>query len=373
VLVVVLPPLGVALSHREVLAQPSPGLSGPRPSASEAAPPHVAIVVAPDEQRVSVLREVLGPRALGSAEIRWSSVPKIAASDVITASSAQADVAVRAWVDLSDPHVTRLYFANGKTERFLVRVIPRSPKFDAVDRDAVGQALELSVKALLDDDASGMSRRQVQALLEPAPQSAPAPPPIRPREKPAGPLLEVTALYRAQAFARDLPIAHGPGLRIALGPPGEATRFSIWADVVYQLPQAFEAQGIGADLSGVAIRGGAGAAWRLRGEQGRRPFSDMFAGGELGAGADLVHVIPVGGGAASGFALTMPYWSSAAVVTARAPLTFALAPQVDLSVAPTLDLYLTRVRYDVRDAGTVSTLLAPWAVRPGLTLGLRLR
>ena len=50
-----------------------------------------------------------------------------------------------------------------------------------------------------------------------------------------------------------------------------------------------------------------------------------------------------------------------------------LDARVDLSLALTVDFYLTRVHYDLSIDDELSTVLAPRPIRPGLVAGLTFR
>jgi hypothetical protein len=183
----------------------------------------------------------------------------------------------------------------------------------------------------------------------------------------------LTASYSAQAFAQGTPIVHGPGVSLLADIAGGPLKISVWVGGQYQLPQTSEGDGIGVELSTVAFRGGAQAAWRLRAADARPPFRDTFLGARLGLGADLVHVVPVRGTLDPALTLTSPYWSSTAVVTAALRITTALGERIDVVAGPIVDVYLTRAHYDVRVGGTLSTIVEPLTVRPGLLVGLTLR
>ena len=86
--------------------------------------------------------------------------------DVVREHRAPERRLVRCWVDMSSPRRVRLFFAAGSGERFLVRDLAVSPRFDEMDQQALAEVLERSVTALLDDEQAGLDRAQAQALLE---------------------------------------------------------------------------------------------------------------------------------------------------------------------------------------------------------------
>lgn len=338
----------------------------------------VEIIAIPDADAIAMLRQVLGPHPFPAASIRWSATDHFDKRDVLRSDPRQADVTVRAWVDLSDPRATSLYFANGSAERFLVRELKLSPAAVVLDREALGQVLQLSVNALLENDQEGLDRSEAESLLDPrAPVPHDAPPPPAPRPKgatpstaPVRPAVEVTAFYAAQAFAREVPVVHGPGIAALASVRRAAVTLSVWASAQYQLPVDLERGGIGVGLWSAALRAGVEGAVRVSGRGERRAFSNVFVALALGGGGDVVRVTPLPGSADATAALSAAYWSLEPVVTATMRVQAALVAHVDLCVAPLVDVYLNPAHYDFRSGGVVSTVLAPFSVRPGVLVGL---
>ena len=79
---------------------------------------------------------------------------------------------LRCWIDLADLNRATLYFADQRGERFLVRELPLSGRFDEVDQQSVAQVMELSVSALIENAEIGFSRAQAREILERAQQPA---------------------------------------------------------------------------------------------------------------------------------------------------------------------------------------------------------
>jgi len=146
---------------------------------------------------------------------------------------------------------------------------------------------------------------------------------------------------------------------------------SLWVSAQYQLPVEFEQGGIGVGLWSAAARGGVEAAVRV-GRGGRGAFSNAFLALALGAGCDFVRVTPLPGTVDATASLATPYWSLDPTVTAALRAQVLLFPHVDLEVAPLVDFYVNPAHYDFRSAGVVSTVLAPFSVRPGALVGLAL-
>jgi hypothetical protein len=336
------------------------------------AQPRVDIVVAPSDDLLVEVRGAVGQRAFASASVRWSAAPVIDTRDIMRPVSAKGDAALRVWIDLSHPRTTRLYFANAAGARFLVRDLALSPTFDAVDREAVGEVLELAVSALLEDDRAGMNRQQMESLLGAAPQP-PRPPPRDAVAAPAPswrPVVDVAVTYTAQAFSVPLPIAHGPGLAVAAGTNRGSLALSLWTTGQYQVPESFEQNGVGVELSTIALRAGVEGGLQLAARRPGRAFSGTFAGLRLGAGADFVHVRPFADSGDPTLTVNAPHWSTSPVLLVAVRFTTSIGDDVEIVAEPLVDVVLTREHYDVSSGGARSVILPPFGVRPGAMLGV---
>jgi hypothetical protein len=335
----------------------------------------VQITVAPNEEQLAKVRDAVGHRAFASAAVRWSAVPAIEPRDVVRPPASRGEAAVRVWIDLTRPRSTRLYFANAAGARFLVRDLSLSTSFDAVDREAVGQVLELAVSALLEDDRVGLSRQQMESLLGAVPEAPrpPAPPPkdaVPPPVPAWRPTLDVAVSYTVQAFADAVPVAHGPGLAVDVGAVHGPLALSLWTTGQYQVPQSFEQSGVGIELSALAVRAGFEGALRIAPRRAGRLFSETFAGVRLGAGVDFVRVRPFAPASDPGLMLSAPYWRTVPVLVAGVRFVVSVGDDVEVVAEPMVDFVLTRAHYDVMAAGGSSTLLSPFTVRPGATLAV---
>ena len=76
-----------------------------------------------------------------------------------------SELGVRVWIDLSDDKKASFYFADRAGEHFLVRSMALPDARSPLALEALGQVLELSVRALLEDARVGMSRAEVNELL----------------------------------------------------------------------------------------------------------------------------------------------------------------------------------------------------------------
>jgi hypothetical protein len=350
-----------------------------RAAAAEAAPLLVAdaveVTVVGTPEDLERVRGLALSRALGG-RIRWLRLPPPPPDDhfdlasVLAAPPAAGDAAVRGWVDLTDAHRARLTFAT-RSERFLIRDVELSGRFDEVDRAALAEVLELSVSALLENERAGLSRDEAQALLarraappapppgEPAAPLPPPPPPEVPSRWAAG------AFYGAQAAAGDAPIAHGPGLLLSVAHDPRGQRrgqgLSFWLSGQWNtLDATSERAGarIGVGLDTVAARAGI--------EIG----NDAGVGLRAGLGADFVHIAPRAVLPDPSIALSPERWSTHFIVSLAGRVNLAVLSPVRVAGLFVVDFTPTAVSYDAVINGTPAPVFSPGRLRPGIVIEL---
>ena len=313
----------------------------------------------------------LAPR-LGTGGARWLRVDRLDAADVLRARRDGDAAAVRAWVDITVATRARLYFATRSGERFLVRDLELSGRFDEVDRAALTEVLESSIGALIADERAGLTRAEAEAVIArreppspPPPVVRGAPPPQPPTPAPPRPPSQwaLGFFYAAQSVADGGTIDHGPGLTLSYtrARPVATTHETgrgpvVFAGAQYRLLLHEQAR-IGVALYTVATRAGVecGPLWwsRLR--------------VRLGLGADFVHVSPESSDPAA--TLTPPHWSTGFVATAALRANVVHQPgRFWLSAMLFADVTPTEIRYDVVVDGATTRIFSPWRVRPGLTV-----
>ena len=183
---------------------------------------------------------------------------------------------LRCWIDLADLNRATLYFADQRGERFLVRELPLSGRFDEVDQQSVAQVMELSVSALIENAEIGFSRAQAREILERAQQPPPvvvaaAPPAEAPRWH-----LAAGLFYAFEDLGDALPLAQGPGMILTLGPIEGATGgdaaagegasrpapgVGAWLAGGYQIPIQARQPDVGLRLESLGARVGVDARW----------------------------------------------------------------------------------------------------------------
>ncbi len=337
----------------------------------------VEVVVVGTPDRLEQARRSIGAEAVAPSGLRFSQKAGLMASELIQAEPPGSDLRVRCWMDLRDPLHAKLYFVDRAAERFLFRELTLSGRNTELDREALSQMLELSIRALLEDDHAGMNRAQAQSILktELDPTTAAAP------EKDTEPLatpeegntatanaragLAASLFWSAQLFSKQIPLFHGPGLALGYSMETAASRSSAWLSGQYQLPGSEITKFAGVTLQSSVLRG--------YGEWLSLPGSGAFFGGRLGVAFELTRITPKVGTQAVDLALT----------PARTRLAWSLSPALvaggDLSVnfrlsfAAGVDLALKRVHYDLRLNDVLEPIVETYRVRPNLTLALSWR
>jgi len=274
---------------------------------------------------------------------------------------------LRCWIDLADLRRATLYFADQRGERFLVRELPLSGRFDEVDQQSVAQVMELSVSALIENAEIGYSRAQAREILERAQPPAPVVVAAPPADLPSW-HLAAGLFYALEALGDALPLAQGPGAILTLGRIEGATGggaaspgVGAWIAGGYQIPIQARQPDVGVRLESLGARVGVDARWwrlQLR----------------LGAGADFTHVMPQPGSATPTTVLASPHWSTSFIATAalvfRLPLERAFGPLLALSVALFVDAAPSTTEYRFADATGNHVAFAPSRLRPGVAFQL---
>jgi hypothetical protein len=286
--------------------------------------------------------------------LHWMRLPGFDPDEVLREQAVAPDVRARVWIDVSDRRLARLYLADHRAQRFLVRDLPLPDGLDELGKEALAQVVESSVAALLEDASVGLTRAEATSVLTA-------------RRPPAGAAvgLAFEALVVSQAVAPELPIGVGVAVRVAAGRRlTDRTEARLWALAAVDLPQRYQSAAIGARLQAVAVRAGAAVAVAL----GGRTALLVAAG----LGPDLTRLEPEQG-TAGGAMLTGARWTSALVGRAEVGLSVALRGHARLALSAFADADLRATHYDVMLAEQRTAVIAPYRVRPGLMLGAQWR
>jgi hypothetical protein len=365
------------------------------------------------------VRSVIEPWPIGGSVPHWVRTARFNPIEILQAIHDSRAV-VRCWIDVSDQQrgqprgqprgqqraqrQARLYFAAPSGQQFLVRDVELSKDFDELDRESLSSVLELSIKALLDNQSVGMTREQARAVLatrEPSLESPPAPaegtagpggqtvspPPSSsdaPSPEPAPSLVEgarlteppgppgaarvplglrfgVSGFYAAQSLGSGLPLTHGPGLLLEASGARDRPTLGVWLSGQYLWRERYAGTSVGVEVETVAAR--AGLAYAL-------PLGSVHLGARLGAGIDATRLSPRPGTTDPTATLTPERWTETLVLMATLGVWKQLGSHVRGGLEIFADALPSLVHYDQRVSGVTSEVAAPSRIRPGLLLHL---
>lgn len=367
----VLPFLAVRPAH----AEPSPSTVG-TPAARL-----VRVVIAGDPNTSATeatLRDLLEHLAVApgkGVETSFETTSQVDARSITNPPAHPEQAFARIWLDVRDD-VCVVSIADTAWERIYVRRVALSSGFDDVTREQVAHIVGSAVETLLEGGSIGVAREE----LTKAPSPPPSPPvavvvqpnakSVEPREEPPAPsrfAARLGAGYEVLAFSADH-VAHGPwiGVRSALvrGP----WQFGLVLTGQWRAPISIDQSPIGLRLDDVALRPMLDVA---RDADGR--FT-VHVG--AGLGFDALGIDPRGATVSTG-----PNGEPAVKVQARrsriTPILRAsvgvdvhLGRAASIAIAGVVDYDPDNRAYYVQEGDTPRNLLAPYALRPGLTLGL---
>ena len=269
-----------------------------------------------------------------------------------------------------EPGRAGLYFRSPHGDRFLLRKLALQHGLDELGKELVAQVVESSTLALLRSSV-GISRAEARAELEqetvreeraPPPLPAPAVSRRPQRDSPSRFELGVGARYGVLWSGPDLGVSHGPAAELGVA-YRTRVRLRLRASAEYWFPSSLSSSLMEADIGATALRGVFDAGLPLGANR------TLYAG--IGAGTDLVRVEPVE--PAGSEAVPAPA-KTHTVPVVRLELGYEIrwAP-IELGFAAFVDMSLVDTHYDVAGAsGETEPVGAPWPVRPGTALTVRL-
>ncbi|MGC4089941.1 MAG: hypothetical protein QM756_19050 [Polyangiaceae bacterium] len=359
-----------------VLGVTPPSNDGATQSSAAKADGAVELFVVGDADVFSSVRTTVAPHALASISLRWARLDRFDASTLLKKpTQASSDVVIRCYLDLRDSAHARLYFVDRAGERFLIRELSLSGRLDELDRESLGQTVELSIRALVDDQRAGLTRAEAETLLSeqapaapaatpPAPVEAPPPaPPPAPAQRHG---FAADAFWAAEAYSSAIMLMHGPGLALGYRAETPQRARSVWLSGQYELEQSYREQYVGVDLRAVALRVGADAWFRVG-------SSALLGGVRLSAGVDLVHFAPQAGSAEANVTLSDARSATSFLTSAGVLGAVELGARLRLSFGLLANLDLSPVHFDVQVDGRTSRVVDPFRVRPSALLALSLR
>jgi hypothetical protein len=305
----------------------------------------VIVAAEPDARAMRAVVDELIARLRIDATVTFAST--VSPDEVIMPRRGAEARLARAWVDLSKPERATIYLVDRDWTRVLVRHVPTMVGHEEMAREAIGHILETAVDALAHGARIGIAN-------EPPPASA------TPDSRVSPPHWELGAAYEGEVDAPGV-LTDGPAASFYIGASRGAVRPGGWVIAQYRLPVTFDSAPLGVRLDGGGLR----ALATMEVEVGKRAALRFG----VGPGVDLVRMTPrLEGrpgtqlGSDQTFALFIGRVSAAVVASLSSHLAFSLAASCDIDPSGT--------RYSASVDGSDQTVLAPWAVRPALSLGL---
>jgi hypothetical protein len=308
-------------------------------------------------------RALVGAFSRASMQFDFHRVARLERDEVLRQPLPGEDVP-RVFIDLNTPSLARICIVDGDAQRFLLRNLDMPSGLDEMGREALAQAVESSLSALMESQLAGLSREQADqalALTEPPPPALPPAAPVQPPapQRRSALRLGLSLGYQAQGFARHMPIVHGPvgGADVAWH---ESVR--LFGNAGFLLPEEARDLPVGVRLS--ALTGRIGVRW------GRIVSPRLALEASGAAGMDVAFVSPQPGldPQAAPLPATRHYievWQLAGTVA------LTVAPRWQLIFAPQIEGDFRHRHYDIESDDKAVTVLSPLRVRPGLTIGLR--
>jgi hypothetical protein len=351
-------------------AEPAPA-AAPEASAAPAPARRIEVLIAADpREREALARVLVELMQRLSVAVEIAPVERLELRDVVAPMPADADYFARCFIDLRAASRARLYVHDPARDRVLERTLERTPGDGELAREELGHMLLASVEALLSGATLGSPRSEVAARAEPEAVSVPvaSPAPYEPpaaAEEPARSSWwppRCAVLYEASALGFGPGFTHGPVLLGMVTLPLEQSEIGLIASAQYRIPFEVDADPVGMRVNAFALRALATYARALSPRTSLR-----FA---LGGGADVTRITPK----TDPHAAVEPSdarTATLAVARALAGLDLRLSPALALWVALAADVDLDRTRYVlVQSDGRDAELIAPFRVRPALSVGL---
>jgi hypothetical protein len=269
----------------------------------------------------------------------------------------------RVWITLSTTGQARLYLEHGASDRVLVREVEGDATNPELAREELGHILQTAVDGLKAGEEVGAPRHDalkdvpaedaVVARPEPALQPA-----AKPAQKLPARTLRFGARYELSWLGGGPHFEDGPGAIFAFALP-----VGVELGAFYRRPLDVEGTPVGVRLETFAAR----ALVTLQAWHGERASLRFGAG----AGADLVHVSPLGDPAQNA-ELSRETWLKLAMVRVQASYAWRAAHFLDLELTAGLDLDVNDTRYVFQQGSGELDVFAPWPVRPFVSLGVAL-
>lgn len=334
----------------------------------------VSIAATPDERDAlaQVLRELM---LRLSVEVVVVPVTRVERRDVLAAIPAGSPYLARAFIDLRVEGKALLYVHDPVHDRVLERAAePRAEGEAELTREELGHMLLASIEGLLAGAVLGAPRSELAAVEAKARAKAeaaadgegegeaerdPAEPDATGSSSAAW-AVRGALVYEVAALGHEPSFTHGPMLAGWFVAPEPALGLLLSAQ--YRIPFDAEAERVGARMSVFALRALATFEAPLSGQLGLRLG--------LGGGGDVTRIAPESSRLAP-VALTGERTLVLGVARGLVGIDLRVTRLLALWAALAIDVDLDRTQYVlVRASGEQAAVLAPWRVRPALSVGV---
>lgn len=274
----------------------------------------------------------------------------------------------RVWIAIAAGGKARLYLEHSARDRLLLRDVNGDAQNPELLREELGHILQTALEGLKAGEEIGAPRKEALAEVEP-PQRAPATAPAAarnattpkavtptPRARPLrfGPRYEVIFLGDHGLFE------DGPGAVLGLLVPG-SQRLGVELMATYHRPLHVEQGAIGARLQSWVL--GAGLSY----ETWRAERSSLRLG--VAVSADLVKVTPFSS-RSDDVEIASSDWRRLALGRVTTTYSYRAVSFMTLELGLGVELDPSGTRYVLETTSGEQDVLAPWPVRPLLTLGV---
>jgi hypothetical protein len=284
-------------------------------------------------------------------------------ADDVLAKSAEPRL-LRIWLVLLTPSLARIYFAEAKGERFLVRDVPLRNGLDEFGRENVAQVVVTTASAFRQRGASSTVKEVVDTFQPPLnanrartaiPNDIPMPPASK--ECRAAWFLRAGALYGLSLEQTDA-MSHGPGLLVGAGQNWHGARWLYSLKGQYRWPYTVDGSQVALEFHALSLRTVAAV---------EAPLGNHWAAGlELGAGVDRVwfHATALPGAQVAARGPDVQYRPQM-VLGARGSLA---ANDWNFSLVLGTTAALAKAHFDVMSGTQNQMQYRPWLVQPYLAI-----
>lgn len=331
------------------------------------------VVVIGNTEDLAWVRRTIGGSTLARFEVRWKRQQNLGERDLRMADS---DFSVRCFVDLRHPNKAQIYFANAHSDRFLLRDVPLSGTFGEMDREALAQVIDLSLRALAEDPSLGTSRSRAMESLRAAERpagSGAGSSSISSEARDSRPApsdhiaLQPGIFYAVTAHSSKVWFTHGPGLLLAMTCDRNHSGVSLDVRGTYQIPQSYQESRIGLKFKALSLRFDGTYLIESGDRQGR------WWGIRLGLGPDITWLSPRPGSDTREFSPASKRTSKTLVGALGLLGGMKLAHGLDAFAGLEMEIDPIAVHYDLDLGDSRHAVIRRLRARPSLTLGLRLR